>query len=159
VLDIIDIDFNDPGHAEAVLALMKEYASGPMGSGQPLPEANLRRLVPALAARPWIHGLMARVDGAPAGQAIYLEGFSTFAAQPLVNLHDFMVSERFQGQGIARKLLAALEDRAREMGCCKVTLEVLEGNIPAQQLYRKMGYDSYQLIESNGRALFWQKKL
>lgn len=159
MLDIIDIDFNNPDHGAAVVALLDEYASGDMGGEEPLSAFTRGNLAASLAARPWAHALVARVDGQPAGLAIYLEGFSTFACKPLLNLHDFMVSARFRGQGIAQCLLAALEERARAMGCCKLTLEVLEGNIPAQKLYQKMGYEGYQLQDEHGRALFWQKKL
>ncbi|HEY0295193.1 MAG TPA: GNAT family N-acetyltransferase [Bordetella sp.] len=159
MLDIIDIDFKNPEHGRIVVGLLDEYASGDMGGNEPLSEFSRGNLVASLAARPWAHALAARVDGQPAGLAIYLEGFSTFACKPLLNLHDFMVSERFRGQGVAQKLLAALEDRARAMGCCKLTLEVLEGNIPARTLYQKMGFEGYQLQDEHGRALFWQKKL
>ncbi|WP_019938298.1 GNAT family N-acetyltransferase [Bordetella sp. FB-8] len=159
MLDIIDIDFKNPEHGRIVVALLDEYASGDMGGGEPLPAYTRDNLAASLAARPWAHALVARIDGQPAGLAIYLEGFSTFACKPLVNLHDFMVSARFRGQGIAQCLLAALEDRARAMGCCKLTLEVLEGNLPAKSLYQKMGYEGYILKEETGRAMFWQKKL
>ena len=85
--------------------------------------------------------------------------FSTFACRPLLNLHDLGVSPRFQGQGVGKALLSALEQRGLAMGCCKITLEVLEGNAVAQGLYRKQGYEGYALDEHTGRALFWQKKL
>lgn len=157
--DIIDVDFANPDHARDLIALLDEYASGDMGSGQALPEHARRGLPAALAARPWAHALLAYVGGAPAGLAVYFEGFSTFACQPLVNLHDFMVSAPFRGQGVAQRLLDALDASARRLGCCKITLEVLEGNAPAQALYRKMGYEAYQLQDANGRAVFWHKKL
>ena len=60
---------------------------------------------------------------------------------------------------MGKALLSALEQRGRAMGCCKITLEVLEGNAVAQGLYRKQGYEGYALDEHTGRALFWQKKL
>nr|WP_220805932.1 GNAT family N-acetyltransferase [Achromobacter sp. UMC71] len=159
VLEIIDVDFNNPEHGQQVLAMLNEYASGPMGGNSPLPDHAQRNLIPELARRPTAHALLARVDGQAAGVAIYLEGFSTFACRPLVNLHDLGVSPRFQGMGVGKQLLAALETRARQMGCCKITLEVLEGNDVAQGLYRKLGYEGYSLDEETGRAMFWQKKL
>jgi len=159
MLDIIDADFSNPDHARDLVALLDEYARGDMGSGEPLPETTMRDLPAALAQRPTAHALLAYVDGQPAGLAIYFEGFSTFACKPLVNLHDFMVSSRFRGQGIAQRLLIALDEAALRLGCCKVTLEVLEGNLPAQALYRKQGYQAYQLQDANGQAIFWQKKL
>jgi ribosomal protein S18 acetylase RimI-like enzyme len=40
-----------------------------------------------------------------------------------------------------------------------LTLEVLQGNQAAQNLYRKFGFADYQLAPENGNALFWQKSL
>ncbi|PTW96027.1 GNAT family N-acetyltransferase [Achromobacter mucicolens] len=159
MLEIIDADFNDPDHGRQVLAMLNEYASGPMGGNTPLPVHAQANLIPELARRPTVRALLARIDGQAAGVAIYVEGFSTFACRPLLNLHDLAVSPRFQGQGVGKALLAALEDRARQMGCCKITLEVLEGNTVAQGLYRKQGFEGYALDDATGRAMFWQKKL
>jgi len=159
VLEIIDVDFTNPEHGHQVLAMLNEYASGPMGGSCPLPEFARSNLIAELSRRPTAHALLARIDNEAAGVAIYLEGFSTFACRPLVNLHDLAVSPRFQGQGVGKHLLAALEDRARRLGCCKITLEVLEGNAVAQGLYRKLGFEGYSLDDATGRAMFWQKKL
>lgn len=159
MLEIIDADFNNPEHATAVMALLGEYANGPMGGSTPLSSYTRENLITELARRPTARALLARKSGVPAGLAIYFEGFSTFACKPLINLHDLAVSEQFQGQGIGKQLLAALEDAAQRLGCCKITLEVLEGNQVAQGLYRKVGYAGYALDDENGRAMFWQKKL
>ncbi|MNK23595.1 Acetyltransferase YpeA [compost metagenome] len=159
VLEIIDADFNNPEHGRQVLAMLNEYASGPMGGNSPLPAFAQANLIAELARRPTAHALLARIDGEPAGVAIYIEGFSTFACRPLINLHDLGVAAKFQGQGVGKHLLSALEDRARRLGCCKITLEVLEGNAVAQGLYRKLGFEGYALDEATGRAMFWQKKL
>ncbi|MEN4919984.1 GNAT family N-acetyltransferase [Achromobacter spanius] len=159
MLEIIDVDFNNPEHGRQVLAMLNEYASGPMGGNSPLPEYAQANLIAELARRPTAHALLARIDGEAAGVAIYLEGFSTFACRPLLNLHDLGVAPKFQGQGVGRHLLEALEARARQMGCCKITLEVLEGNAVAQGLYRKLGFEGYALDDTTGRAMFWQKKL
>ena len=159
MLEIIDVDFSNPEHGRQVLAMLNEYASGPMGGNSPLPDYAQQNLIAELARRPTAPALLARVDGQPAGVAIYLEGFSTFACRPLINLHDLGVSPRFQGLGVGKQLLGALEDRARQMGCCKITLEVLEGNAVAQGLYRKLGFEGYALDDTTGRAMFWQKKL
>lgn len=159
VLEIIDVDFDNPEHGRQVLAMLNEYANGPMGGNAPLPAYAQQNLIAELARRPTARALLARIDGEAAGVAIYLEGFSTFACRPLLNLHDLGVADKFQGRGVGKALLSALEDRARDLGCCKITLEVLEGNAVAQGLYRKLGFEGYALDETTGRAMFWQKKL
>ena len=159
MLTVIHADFNNPSHGDMVIALLDEYAKDPMGGGEPLSEQVRTHLISELASRPTAGALIALQDQEPAGLAIYFEGFSTFACQPLLNLHDFMVRTKFQGLGIAKQLLLALDQAALDRGCCKITLEVLQGNTPAIALYRKTGYQGYSLSEETGQAMFWQKKL
>ena len=84
-------------------------------------------------------------------------GFSTFKCQPLINIHDLAVIKTFRGQGISQALLSKLEQLALKKGCCKITLEVLEGNIVAQNAYQKFGFAGYQLDPNMGKAMLWQK--
>jgi ribosomal protein S18 acetylase RimI-like enzyme len=97
------------------------------------------------------------VDGEPAGLINCFEAFSTFKCKPLVNIHDVVVEKNFRGLGVSQLMLAKVEERAKEKGCCKVTLEVLESNKVAQNSYMKFGYDGYELDPKMGKALFWQK--
>ena len=69
------------------------------------------------------------------------------------------VAPEFRGRGLAKRILAKVEELARTLGCCKITLEVLEGNETAQYLYKACGFAHYELDAQMGRALFWQKKL
>ena len=91
--------------------------------------------------------------------AVCFEGFSTFACKPLLNIHDIIVAKAHRGHGIAKSLLAKAEEIALSLGCCKLTLEVLEGNIVAQAAYKASGFAGYALDLKMGMALFWQKKL
>ncbi len=42
-------------------------------------------------------------------------------------------------------MLQKVREIARQRGCCKITLEVLEGNDVAQAAYRKFGFDESDL--------------
>ena len=95
----------------------------------------------------------------PVGLLIGFEGFSTFACKPLLNVHDISVRPVQRGKGIARKLLDAAEAEARQRGCCKLTLEVLEGNARARSVYEAAGYHAYELDPGMGHALFLEKPL
>jgi ribosomal protein S18 acetylase RimI-like enzyme len=77
----------------------------------------------------------------------------------LLNIHDVIVAEAYRSQGLSRRLLEAVETMARGLGCCKLTLEVLEGNTIAQAAYRSVGFSGYELDPAIGKALFWEKKL
>lgn len=156
---IIEADLNNDAHSGAVMELMNEYTQDIMGGGQPLSKAAAMRLLPALRKRSGVYVFLAFVDSAPAGMAICFEGFSTFAAKPLINIHDFIVKNEFRGLGIGRKMMKKIEDKAHETGCCKITLEVLEGNKPAIKLYTSAGFANYELDKSMGKAVFMEKKL
>jgi GNAT superfamily N-acetyltransferase len=157
--EIIAVDYGNVSHVRDLLSLLNEYASGLSGGGKPLSADVCSRLVPELACRPGISALLAYAGGEPAGLLIANEGFSTFAAKSLLNIHDLMVSARFRGQGLSRLLLARAEQIARLRGCCKLTLEVLEGNTAARAVYSKVGFKGYELDPAMGKALFLEKKL
>lgn len=99
------------------------------------------------------------VDSQPAGLVVCLEGFSTFACKPLLNIHDAIVALPYRGRGLSKLLLQKAEEIAFDLGCCKLTLEVLEGNHVAQSAYKAFGFSGYELNPEMGKALFWEKKL
>ena len=157
--EIIEADLAAPEHAKALVQLMSEYAQDPMGGGADLPAYVKANLAEALRKRPSVHVVLALVDKQPAGLAVCIEGFSTFACKPLLNIHDIIVSQAYRGQGLSRLLLQKAEAIAVALGCCKVTLEVLEGNRIAQAAYRREGFAGYELDPDMGKAMFCQKKL
>lgn len=158
-MEIHIADLSVPRDADALLSLLDAYANDPMGGGTPLSPEVKARLPGDLAARASCVVLLARIGGIPAGAAVCFEGYSTFAAAPLLNLHDFVVAPAFRGKGIARALLERVVQEARRRRCCKVTLEVLANNHRARGIYERAGFASYELDPAAGQALFLQKKL
>jgi GNAT superfamily N-acetyltransferase len=152
-------DYADPRDAADLLAALDAYARDPMGGGRPLAAEARERVVPGLAATPGAFSLLARLDGDVTGLANCFTAFSTFAARPLVNVHDLVVMPDCRGRGVGKALLRAVEAEAAKRGACKVTLEVLSGNEPAKALYRSLGYGDYALDPAAGTAQFWQKTL
>jgi ribosomal protein S18 acetylase RimI-like enzyme len=156
-------DYSNTLHAKALVHLLDAYARDPMGGAEPLSEFAKANLVSALAARPQAYSVLAfaTADNGEAEQAVGLvnciEGFSTFACKPLVNVHDVAVLPAFRGQRVAEKMLALAEQIAIERGACKLTLEVLDGNNGAMRLYQRLGFANYQLDPAAGQARFMQK--
>ncbi|MGJ8643432.1 MAG: GNAT family N-acetyltransferase [Luteolibacter sp.] len=148
-----------PDHAKAIVSLLDNYASDPTGGGEGLPEFTKANLCRELSKKPGTYIVLAFADGQPAGLIIAFEGFSTFQCKPLLNLHDVMVHPDYRGKGLAKKLLAKCEEVAREIDCCKLTLEVLEGNDIAKRTYASFGFSGYELDPAMGKAMFWEKKL
>jgi len=157
-LSIRAADLADPTDAAAVVDLVNAYALDPLGGGAPLAADVRARLVPGLRAHPTTLVLLAFADERPVGVAVCFLGFSTFQGRPLLNVHDLAVLPTARGQGIGRALLAAVEERARERGCGKLTLEVLDDNHRARTLYASFGFADYAL-GSPGATRFLTKTL
>lgn len=158
-IQIIKADLADPVHASALVEVLDVYARDIMGGGQALSPYTRANLAAELGRRAGVHVFLA-FDGQQAvGLANCIEGFSSFACKPLLNIHDLAVTPAARGQRIGRRLIDRVVRQARELGCCKVTLEVLEGNAVAQSLYRATGFAGYQLKAETGRALLMQKLL
>ncbi len=152
-------DYANPQHAAALVSLLDAYASDPAGGGQPLSAHTRTHLVRELAARPHAFSVLAFDGETPVGLVNCIEGFSTFACRPLVNVHDVVVLASHRGQRVGEQMLAEAEAIARERGACKLTLEVLQGNRSAVRLYERTGFANYQLDPAMGNAQFLQKWL
>jgi ribosomal protein S18 acetylase RimI-like enzyme len=151
MIEIVESRYTKNGHQDFIVELLNEYASD-IRSGVGLSESVIEK-------RDSIHTVLAFVDGKAAGIVISIEGFSTFSCMPLLNIHDVVVSPEFRGRGISRMMLKKAEEIASRLGCCKMTLEVLEGNEVAKNLYRSLGFNPYELNPEMGKALFWEKEL
>lgn len=155
---LVEVDLDNLLHQSALRVLLDEYARGPEGGGQALATEVLARLPDVLKASRCYAGWLAFAEDTPAGLLNGFLGVSTFRAQPLLNIHDIVVSAPFRRRGIGRALLAAAESGARARGCCKLTLEVLEGNRGAIAAYREAGFAPYALDPAMGLAMFMEKK-
>lgn len=158
-IELVLADYQNARHQRDLLYLLDSYATDPMGGAEPLDEDARDSLCRELAARPHVFTLLCYVDEQPAGICNCVEGFSTFKAKPLINIHDIAVAPAFRGMGISHRLLAKTEELAIARGCCKLTLEVLEGNNVARQSYRSFGFSGYELDPALGNAMFWEKPL
>ena len=114
--EIVAVDLANPGHLSVLRALLDEYARTPEGGAEALAADVLDRLPDVLTASRCYAGWLAFVDGAPAGLVNCFAGVSTFRAQPLLNIHDIVVSAPFRRTGIGRALLSAVEAAARALG-------------------------------------------
>ena len=142
-----------------LVALLDAYARDPMGGGTPLADDVKARLCDELAALPSAASFIAWIGDEAVGLVNTFEGYSTFKARPLLNVHDIAVLPAQRGRGVGQALLAACEAHARERGCCKLTLEVLSGNQRALRSYQRFGFAPYVLDPAEGHALLMQKWL
>lgn len=157
-LTIVEADFQNPNHAEAIPLLINAYALDPMGGGEKLPDEVLSRVVPGLSAHPSSLVFLAYDGDRPIGIANCFVGFSTFAARPLVNVHDLAVIPEYRGEGVGERLLEEVERKATALNCCKLTLEVREDN-RARSLYQRFGFGDFTTGKEVMRTIFLEKKV
>ena len=156
---IAEANLEDSVHQEAVFALISSYARDSRGKPVDLPDSVRRNLVSGLRGHPTSLVLLAFQHDRPIGIAVCFFGFSTFAARLTINVHDLVVLEEFRGKGVGSQLLDAVESRAKENGCCKVTLEVLEKNESARELYQRRGFGRAPDDSEAERKIFLEKFL
>ena len=158
-LNVQRVDYLNAQDAQALIFLLDAYAQDPMGGGEALnPEAS-SRLCADMSRIAGAASFIAWLDGQPIGLINCFEGYSTFKAKPLLNVHDIAVLAAHRGQGVGQALLQAAEAHANSRGCCKLTLEVLSGNAPAMASYKRFGFEQYELDPAAGQAQFMQKWL
>ncbi len=153
------LDYQNASDAEMMRALMNEYANDPMGGAQPLSNDILEQLPAAMASTPGAFSVLGFMEDEAAGLVNCLASFSTFKCKPIINIHDVVVTDKARGSGLCSIMLGLVEQQAIARGCCKLTLEVLEGNQAARRAYDKFGFQSYALNPELGHALFWEKSL
>ena len=159
MLSVQRANYRQAADAQALVMLLDAYARDPMGGGEGLTDEVKARLCSDLAERTDAASFIAWLDAQPVGLVNCIEGYSTFKARPLMNIHDIAVLPSHRGQGVGQALLAAAEAHARERGCCKLTLEVLTGNAVALRSYERFGFAPYALDPAAGQASFMQKWL
>ena len=158
-VEVLMVDYQNPQHQKDLISLMETYSHDLMGGGETLPAYTRSNLIESLSLIPGAFSLLAYEKRQAIGLTNCFQGFSTFLCRPLINIHDVIVLDGYRGRGICHKLLKEVETIAQQRGCCKLTLEVLQGNKSAKKAYAKFGFKGYELDPNLGHALFWDKIL
>jgi GNAT superfamily N-acetyltransferase len=94
--------------------------------------------------------ILARVDGEPAG----LGGIRHLDTE-VAEVKSMYVARSHRGIGLGRRLLARLDEIAREHGCRAVRLDTSDYLTPAVGLYRAAGYREVPAYNENPKADLW----
>src|SRR6266513_1199442 len=85
---VVEADLKSPEHQKAVLAMVNAYSRDSMGKAKALHPDGRARVIPGLQRHPTTLVFLAFVDDHAVGAAVCFVGFSTFAAKPLIKIHD-----------------------------------------------------------------------
>jgi ribosomal protein S18 acetylase RimI-like enzyme len=125
-----------------------------MGGGTTLTYEQEFQLINGLRQHPTAITLLAQHNNILCGMVVAFQNFSTFTTHPMINIHDIIVLPKYRGKGIGKLLLNTLIDKAVQLNCSRITLEVRHDNINAQQLYKKLGFK-----DPIPPMYFWRKEL
>ncbi len=105
---------------------------------------------------PAAEALIAEIEGAPVGLALFFHNFSTWTGWRGLYLEDLYVTPAARGTGVGKALLKRLAQIAVERGCGRFEWAVLDWNTPAQEFYKAMGaavMDDWRICRMSGDAL------
>ena len=100
-------------------------------------EADLMR--DGFGPTPRFSCLIAELDGAPAGFALYFTSYSTWEGHHGLYLEDLYVSPEFRKLGLGKALLGSVAAIAVEQGCPRLEWSVLDWNQPSIDFYHRIG--------------------
>ena len=144
-----------PDDVPLILAFIRELAAYERLAHEVVAsEASLAATL--FGPRPAAEVVLAEIDGAPAGFALYFHNYSTFLGRPGLYLEDLFVRPEFRGRGIGRALLARLARIAVERGCGRMEWWVLDWNAPAAGFYERLGarpMSDWTVFRMDGEAL------
>jgi len=89
--------------------------------------------------RPYAEAILAEIEGAAVGFALFFYNYSTFLTKPGIYLEDLFVLPNYRSQGIGKALLVYLAQRAIAQECGRLEWSVLDWNAPAIGFYQRMG--------------------
>ncbi|MEL6554339.1 MAG: GNAT family N-acetyltransferase [Cyanobacteria bacterium J06621_11] len=106
--------------------------------------------------RPYVEAFVAELNGEVVASATYFYNFSTFLMKPGIYLEDLFVLPDYRRQGIATTLLKHLAKYSLEQGCGRFEWSVLNWNVDAIAVYKKLGavlMDEWTVCRVDGTAL------
>lgn len=130
-----------PGDAATVLHFAKELA---VYEREPDAVVTTEAMMhdALFGADPKAEALIAELDGAPVGFAVFYHTFSTWTGRRGIWLDDLYVTPEARGSGAGKALLQTLAGIALDRDCARFEWWVLDWNDPAIGFYRSIGAEA-----------------
>lgn len=149
------IEFATRDEAGLVLAFIRELAEyEKLLDHAVASEADIANAL--FGPRPAAECLIARLDGAAVGFAIFFHNFSTFVGRAGLYVEDVFVRPAARGRGVGKALFARMAAIALERRCGRMEWTVLDWNEPAIRFYRAIGavaLDGWTIQRLSGTGL------
>jgi ribosomal protein S18 acetylase RimI-like enzyme len=128
---------------QALLHMMRSLAEQEPGAYF-FDEPTVRGVLRKFLASPDLGCAWVFLDGeTPVGYIILTFGYSFEYHGRDSFIDELYIQPQYRLQGIGKRAMQFVEERARELGVNAIHLEVDQGNDPAAELYRRAGFDDH----------------
>ena len=158
-VEINEADCSRQEDGEKFVRLLDSYCRTSAGGGAGLAEEVGKRLLDELPRYRNAIAFLSSEQEELTGVILGSYNLYVFSGRPSANVQFLFVRPEHQRRGIARHLVLAFENKARALGCCKVSLEVREHNESARALYGSLAYRRATFGPQDDILEFWEKKL
>ena len=125
-------------HATLLRLIAAYYAYDHIAFDEPVARAGLAQLLSDEATG---RAYLLERRGEIAGYFIFTFGFDVEFGGRLATLTDLYLEPAFRGAGLGTAALEFIAAECRALGVKAIELQVEEANLPAQALYRKLGFE------------------
>ncbi|MDD9878934.1 MAG: GNAT family N-acetyltransferase [Magnetovibrio sp.] len=123
-----------PDDADAIVRMIEGLAAYENEPPESVKTTAADLLRDGFGERPRFECLIAEHDGDAVGFALFFPNYSTWEGRAGIYVEDLFVEERARGFGLGRALMAAIAGLARDRGCVRIDLAVLDWN-PTRDFY------------------------
>jgi GNAT superfamily N-acetyltransferase len=134
----MSVRFAEPSDVPEILAMIKELAEYEKEPDAVVATEDLLH-VALFGDNPAVFALVAVVDGAAVGFALWFRNFSTWLGRHGIYLEDLYVRPEFRGRGIGKQLLVELARICEDRDYGRLEWWVLDWNTPAWDFYEGVG--------------------
>lgn len=128
---------------QALLRMMRSLAEQEPGAYF-FDEPAVREVLRKFLTSPELGRVWVFLDGEiPVGYVVLTFGYSFEYHGRDSFIDELYIEPQYRRQGIGRRALEFVEERAHDLGVNAIHLEVDQGNAPAADLYRRAGYDDH----------------
>jgi GNAT superfamily N-acetyltransferase len=134
----MSVRFAEPSDVPEILAMIKELAEYEREPDAVVATEDLLH-VALFGDNPAVFALVAVVDGAAVGFALWFRNFSTWLGRHGIYLEDLYVRPEFRGRGFGKQLLVELARICEDRDYGRLEWWVLDWNTPAWDFYEGVG--------------------
>lgn len=132
----------EPADIQEITKLCAEHAEYEMASYSPEGKAEKLSAFLFAAPHPRLFCLIAETPHGIIGYATYMQEFSTWDAGLFIHLDCLFVRPEARSAGLGEKLIRAVVEHARELGCEQIQWQTPEWNERAINFYHRIGATS-----------------